>query len=222
MLIQAVNNVYWEKLEKQEKKYNNLYKQLKEAAARAEATASTTQQHSGHLHTLQNQCQQLKVKITSLTEQAHREIVDLKMAQKGNQGGIKPLTYEINNDVASYWIGYKAELREMIKTECGGLSNAIVVLRSDLESYIASLRKYLKDVEKYSRDLNDVVEYWKEQVDGLGLKVKFLETKAVAQAVLIKDLHKKSTQGAPTRAQADPALTAQINAFTGRVDQYTV
>ena len=35
-------------------------------------------------------------------------------------------------------------------------------------------------MEKYSRDLNDVVEYWKEQVDGLGLKVKFLETKAVA------------------------------------------
>ena len=63
----------------------------------------------------------------------------------------------------------------MIRTECGRLSNAVVELRSDFGSDIASLNKDLEDEMKYSGDLNDVVEYWKVQVDGLGLQVKSLK-----------------------------------------------
>ena len=69
--IQALTDEYKAKLERQEEKYNQLYNQLKEAAAQAEATASTSQQNSGHRDTLWNQCQQLKVEITTLAEQAH-------------------------------------------------------------------------------------------------------------------------------------------------------
>ena len=206
--IQTVTDEYKAKLERQEGRYNQLYHQLKEAATQAEATASTSQQYSGHLYTLWNQCEQLKVEITTLIEQAHREILVLKLAQEGNQGGIKRLTDDIYNDVASYWTGYKAELREMIRTECGGLSNAIVALRSDFGSDIASLNKDLEDEKKYSRDLYDVVQYWKVQVDGLGLQVKSLEAKALAQAVLIKDHHENPKAVAPTRAQVDRALAA--------------
>ena len=126
----------------------------------------------------------MKVEITTLTEQAHREIVALKLAQEGNQGGVKRLTDDIYNDVASYWTGYKSELREMIRTECGGLSNAIVAVRKDFGSNIASLNKALEDEEKYSGDLKEALEYWKNHVDGLGLQIKSLEAKALAQAVL--------------------------------------
>ena len=198
--IQTVTDEYKAKLERQEEKYNQLYHQLKEAAAQAEATDSTSQQHSVHLDTLWNQFQQLKVEITTLTEPAHRKIVALKLAQEGNQGSIKRLTDDICNDVASYWTGYKAELREMIRTECGGLSNAIVALRSDFGSDIASLNKVLEDENQYFGDLNDVVEYWKVQVNGLGLQVKSLQAKALAQAVLIKDLRENPKAGAPTTA----------------------
>ena len=62
----------------------------------------------------------------------------MKLAQEGNQGGIKRLTDDIYNDVASYWTGYKAELRKMIRTECGGLSNAIVALRTSATTKCAS------------------------------------------------------------------------------------
>ena len=69
--IQTVTDEYKAKLERQEEKYNQLYHPLQEAAAQAEATASTSQQHSGHLDTLWNQYQQLQVEITTLTEQVH-------------------------------------------------------------------------------------------------------------------------------------------------------
>ena len=91
----------------------------------------------------------------------------MKLAQEGNQGGVKLLTDDIYNDVASYWTGYKAKLREMILTECSRLFNTIVALRSDFRSNIACLNKDLKDEKKYFEDLNDIVEYWKVQVNGL-------------------------------------------------------
>ena len=90
------------------------------------------------------------------------------------------LTDNIYNDVANYWTSYKAEFREMIRTEDGILSNAIVVWRSDFGGDIASWTKDLDDEEKYFRGLTDVVQYWKEEVDALGLKVKSLETKTMA------------------------------------------
>ena len=152
----------------------------------------------------------MKVEITTLTEQAHREIDALKVPQEGNQGGIKRLTDDIYNDVASYWTGYKAELREMIRTECGGLSNAIVAVRKDFGSDITSCNKALKDEEKYFRDLNEALEYWKKHVDGLGLQIKSLETKALAQAVLIKDLRENPKVGAPTEAQVNSGIVGQI------------
>ena len=220
--IQTVTNEYKAKLERQEEKYNQVYHQLKEAAAQVEATASTSQQYSGHLDKLWNQCQQLKVEITTLTEKVHREIVALKLAQEGNQRGIKRFTDDIYNDVASDWTGYMAKLRERIRTECGGLSNAIVAFSSDFRSDIASVNKDLEDEEKYSYDLNELVEYWKGQVDGLGLQVKSLEAKALAQAVLIKDLGENPKAGAPTSAQVDPVLVGQMKSLTDRVDRYAV
>ena len=110
----------------------------------------------------------------------------------------------------------------MIRTECGGLSNAIVAVRKDFGSDIASLNKALEDEEMYSGDLNKALEYWKNHVDGLGLQIKSLEAKALAQAVLIKDLRENPKAGAPTEAQVDPALAAQIKALTDRVDRYAV
>ena len=55
--IQAVISIYETKLEEQELKYNQLYYKLSEAAALAEATTSTSQQHPSHLETLWTQCQ---------------------------------------------------------------------------------------------------------------------------------------------------------------------
>lgn len=112
---------------------------------------------------------------------------------------MKRHTNDIYNDVANNWTGYKAELREMMRIKCGEVSNSIVALTSDFESDIDTLKKDLKDEEKYSKDVNDVVQYWKEQVNRLGLKVKSLKTKVMAQGVLVVDLRKKSPQAvAPT------------------------
>ena len=110
----------------------------------------------------------------------------------------------------------------MIRTECGGLSNAIVAVRKDFGSDIACLNKALEDEEKYSGDLNKALEYWKKHVDGLGLQIKSLEAKPLAQAVLIEDLRENPKAGAPTEAQVDPALAAQIKVLTHRVDRYAV
>ena len=110
----------------------------------------------------------------------------------------------------------------MIRTEYDGLSNAIGALRSDFGSDIVSLNKDLENEKKYFEELNDVVEYWKLQVDRLRLQVKSFEVKARAQAVLIKDLRENPKARAPTSAQVDPALTAKMKALTDRVDRYAI
>ena len=91
---------------------------------------------------------------------------------------MKRHTNDIYNDVPKYWTGYKAELREMMRIERVEVSNSIVT--SDFGSDIDTLKKELKDEEKYSKALNNVVQYWKELVNGLGLKVKSLKTKVMA------------------------------------------
>ena len=50
-------------------------------------------------------------------------------------------------------------MRKSIRTECGGLSTGIVVLKSNFGSDIVSFNITLEDEKKYSRDFNDVVEY---------------------------------------------------------------
>ena len=60
------------------------------------------------------------------------------------------------------------------------------------------------------------------QLDGLGLQVKSWEAKVLAQAVLIKDLRENLKAEAPTTAQVDLALAAQIKSLTYRVDWYAV
>ena len=54
------------------------------------------------------------------------------------------------------------------------------------------------------------------------LQVKSLEAKALAQAIQIKDLRENAQAEAPTTAQVDPALAAQIKALTDGVDRYAV
>ena len=195
---------------------------MSEAAAEAEAIASTSQRHSGHLDTLWNQCQELKAEITTLTHQAHQEIVALMLSQEGSRDGVKALSDEIYNDVANTCTKYKAELRDGIRTECSGLSNAIVKLRKDFGSELNSLKKDLEDDEKYSGDLNEAQKYWKKHVKGLELQVKSLQATALVQAVLIEDLRENPKAGVLTTTQVDSALDAQMQALTDRVDRYAV
>ena len=138
----------------------------------------------------------------------------LKLAQEGNQGVIKRLPNDIYNNRASIWTGFKAELREIIRIECGRLSNAFVALRSNFGSNITSLNKDLEDGKKYYEDLYDVVEYWKEQVNGLGLQIRSLEAKAPAQTILMKDLAESPKARAPIPTQVDAALAAHIIVLT--------
>ena len=105
----------------------------------------------------------------------------------------------------------------MIKTKYGRLSNAIVKLRNDFGIELDSPKTNFKTEEKYSGDLHEALEYRKKHGKELELQVKSWEVRALAQAVLIKDLYENPKSEAPTEAQVDPALAAQIKALTDSV-----
>ena len=102
MSIQAVTKDYQKRLSEQEVVVSALYDQLLEAIANAQKATTTSTQHSDYLNTLWRQCQDLKAEISELTNNAHNEIVALKLAQSGSHEGVTALTQKIYDDIVPF------------------------------------------------------------------------------------------------------------------------
>ena len=177
--IQAVTEDYQKRMSQQEEVVSSLYNQLLEAVENAERATTTSTQHSDHLNTLWRQCLGLKAEIQELTQNAHNEIVALKLAQTGSQEGIGVLTKRIYDNIIERTreleVGFKAEMLEKLKTECSGLTIAIIQLRKEHED----LNDRVKQDHTFSIELNQVVASWIELNEGLKKDVKALREEAI-------------------------------------------